>query len=126
MSHDFFTECPGQKGKASCPALQGLRTFNLFFSREEPTILPVMPLPCPAGATTHRTILDVDRGLSWGDAVAMRDANVADALAAGVAVDKLVGFHQYTTSKEIGGTGETQCNVCLRNVCMRSVYISCL
>ena len=58
-----------------------------------------------AGATTYRTVLDVDRGLSWAEAVAMRDAHVAEVLAAGSAVDPRVGFHLFTTQKEVGRTG---------------------
>ena len=58
-----------------------------------------------AGATTYRTVLNVDRGLSWEEALAMRDAYVAEVRTAGGAVDPLVGFHLFTTSKEIGKTG---------------------
>lgn len=61
----------------------------------------------PAGATTYRTVLNVDRGLSWEDAVAMRDANVEELQAAGSHVDPLVGFHLATYSKEIGKTGDS-------------------
>lgn len=60
---------------------------------------------CCAGATTYRTVLDVDRGLSWGEALAMRDAYVAEVRTAGGTVDPFVGFHLFTTSKEIGKTG---------------------
>ena len=65
------------------------------------------PYWLPAGATTYRTVLNVDRGLSWEDAVAMRDANVEELQAAGGPVDPLVGFHLATYSKEIGKTGDT-------------------
>ncbi len=58
-----------------------------------------------AGATTYRTVLNVDRGLSWEEALAMRDAYVAEVRTAGAAVDPLVGFHLFTNSKEIGKTG---------------------
>ncbi len=58
-----------------------------------------------AGATTYRTVLDVDRGLSWEEALAMRDAHVAEVHTAGATVDPLVGFHLFTTSREIGKTG---------------------
>lgn len=61
-----------------------------------------------AGATTYRTVLDVDRGLSWADAVAMRDAHVAEVTEDGGTVDPLVGFHLFTTQKEIGKTGEAR------------------
>ena len=47
----------------------------------------------------------MDRGLSWEDAVAMRDAYVGEVRAAGGPVDPHVGFHLFTTSKEIGKTG---------------------
>ena len=50
-------------------------------------------------------MLDVDRGLSWAEAVVMRDAHVAEVLAAGGAVDPRVGFHLFTTQKEVGRTG---------------------
>ena len=58
-----------------------------------------------AGATTYRTVLDVDRGLSWAEAVAMRDAHVAEVRASGAQVDRHVGFHIFTTQKEVGRTG---------------------
>ena len=68
----------------------------------------VAPIQAPArraGAATHRTVLDVDRGLSWAEAVAMRDAHVAEVAASGGAVDRHVGFHIFTAQKEVGKTG---------------------
>ena len=52
-------------------------------------------------------MLDVDRGLSWAEAVAMRDAHVAEVRASGAEVDRHVGFHLFTTQKEVGRTGAT-------------------
>ena len=60
---------------------------------------------CCAGAVTYRTVLDVDRGLSWEEALAMRDDYVAEVRMAGGTLDPLVGFHLFTTSKQIGKTG---------------------
>ena len=50
----------------------------------------------------------MDRGLSWAEAVAMRDAHVAEVRASGAEVDRHVGFHIFTTQKEVGRTGVRQ------------------
>jgi hypothetical protein len=63
-----------------------------------------MALPC-AGATTYRTVLDVDRGLSWEAAVAYRDAALAELAAAGEPNDPHIGFYVDRYIKDHGKTG---------------------
>ncbi|BDA48430.1 probable protein strawberry notch homolog 1 [Coccomyxa sp. Obi] len=57
------------------------------------------------GATTYHTILNVNRGLSWEEAVAYRDAHVADTEAAGEPADRNVGFYVDRHVKDHGKTG---------------------
>ncbi|CAL8463694.1 g3228 [Coccomyxa elongata] len=57
------------------------------------------------GATTYHTILNVNRGLSWEDAVAYRDACVAETEAAGEPADRNVGFYVDRHVKDHGKTG---------------------
>lgn len=50
-------------------------------------------------------MLNVNRGLSWEDAVAYRDAQLAEAAEAGEEVDRNVGFYADHYVKDHGKTG---------------------
>jgi hypothetical protein len=61
--------------------------------------------PWRAGATTYRTTLNVDRGLSWESAFAYRDANLAELREAGEDPDPRIGFYVDRHIKDHGKTG---------------------
>ena len=69
-------------------------------------------VPC-AGATTYHAVLNVNRGLSWDDAVAYRDAALAQAVDAGEELDRNVGFYTDRFVKDHGKTGARPLDVFL-------------